>query len=263
MLLIPWACALYCLTSRLFDERVYHSSASRHFSDLSVSSLFDCLFRDVIRTRTVYGGGVLLPLSVGLCVLVNLMSAGNMVCQWDDVAGSISQNTLGIFSFPSPCQNENTLSIFHYLMWQELHAVHDSVGSSRHIWCCSCQCRCFETSSKVLSFKTVLLTIFAHRGWNTSSLIGSHCFIVIFSLETLVAKQLENRRRRKKFKSIYCHWTHLVGDVSYANSSSQQRLVRKQGILSLNNAWVQMLIKVMSEAVWGDCGVLGPLIKDN
>lgn len=51
----------------------------------------------------LYGGGcVLLSLSVGFCVLVNLMSAGNMVCRRDDVAGSISQNTLGIFSIPSP-----------------------------------------------------------------------------------------------------------------------------------------------------------------
>lgn len=45
---------------------------------------------------------MLLSLSVGFCVLVNLMSAGNMVCRRDDVAGSISKNTLGIFSIPSP-----------------------------------------------------------------------------------------------------------------------------------------------------------------
>lgn len=219
MLLIPRGCALHCLNSMLSNKGVYHSSASRHFSHLSVPSLRLWLpFRDVIRTRTVYGGGVSLPLSVGFCVLVNLMSAGNMVCRRDDVAGSINQNTLGIFSFPSPCQNENTLSVFHYLMWQELHAVHASVGSSRHIWCCSCQCQCFETGSKVLSFKTVLLTIFAHRGWNTSGLIGSHRFIVIFSLETLVAKQFKNRKKKRKFKSVYCHWTRLVGDASYANS---------------------------------------------
>lgn len=76
---------------------------------------------------------VLPPLSVGFCVPVNLMSAGNMVCRRDDVAGSISPNTPGIFSIPSPCQAENTLPVFHHLMWQELHAVHASVGSSRHI----------------------------------------------------------------------------------------------------------------------------------
>lgn len=152
------------------------------------------------------GDGVLLPLSVGFCILVNLMSAGNMVCRRDDVAGSISQNTPGIFSIPSPCQNESTLPVFQHLMWQELHAVRASVGSSRHIWCCSCQCQCFETSSKVLSVKTVLLTIFARRGWNTSSLIGSHCYIVIFSWETLVAKQFRNRKKFKAFMLIRHSW---------------------------------------------------------
>lgn len=74
----------------------------------------------------------MLPLSVVLCIPVNLMSAGNTACRQDDVAGSISQNTPGIFSFPSPCQYENTLSVFH-LMWQELRAVRASGVSSRHI----------------------------------------------------------------------------------------------------------------------------------
>lgn len=155
---------------------------------------------------SVWGMVVLLPLSVGFCVLVNLMSAGNMVCRRDDVAGSISQNAPGIFSIPSPCQNENTLPVFHHLMWQELHAVHASVGSSHHIWCCSCQCQYFETGSKVLSVKTVLPTIFAHRGWNTSSLIGSHCYIVIFSWETLVAKQFRNGKKFKAFMVIRHTW---------------------------------------------------------
>lgn len=126
---------------------------------------FDCLFPDAIRTCPARGGGVLLPLSVEFCVLANLMSACNMVCRRDDVAGSISQNTLGIFSIPSPCQTENTLPVFHYLMWQELHTVHASVGSSPHIWFRSCQCQFFETGSKALSVKTALLTIFARQGW--------------------------------------------------------------------------------------------------
>lgn len=72
---------------------------------------------------------MLLPLSAGFCVLVNLMSAGNMVCRLDDVAGSISQNTPGIFSIPSLCKDEHTLHVFHHLMWQELHAVHASIDS--------------------------------------------------------------------------------------------------------------------------------------
>ena len=116
---------------------------------------------DVIRAvYSVWGEGVRLPLSVGFCLPVNLISAGNMVCRQGDVAGCISQNAPGILYIPRPCQNENTLPVFHHQMWRELHAVHASVGSSRHIWCCSCQCQCFETSSKVLSVKTVLPTIF-------------------------------------------------------------------------------------------------------
>ncbi len=152
------------------------------------------------------GEGVLLPLSDGLCVLVNLMSAGNMVCRRDDVAGSISQNTLGIFSISSPCQSQKTQPVFHHLMWQELRAVHASTDSSRHIWCCSFVCQCFETGSKVLSVKTLLLTIFAHRGWCTSSLIGSECYIDIFSWETLVAKQFRNRNKFKAFTVIRHSW---------------------------------------------------------
>lgn len=128
----------------------------------------------------------MLPLSVGFCVLVNLMSAGNMVCRRDDVAGSISQNTLGIFSFPSPCQNENTLSVFH-LMWQERRVVHAS--AARAIFdAVVVSASALKTGSKVLSVKTVLLTIFAHPGWNTSSLIGSHCSILIFQLGDTCSK---------------------------------------------------------------------------
>lgn len=161
---------------------MYHSSASPHSSDLSVSSLRLWLLFSRCNQSPVFcmGEGVLLPLSVGFCVLVNLMSAGNMVCRRDDVAGSISQNTLGIFSISSPCQDENILPVFYRLLWRELPAVHASVGSYCHFWCCSCQCRCFETGSKVVSVRTVPLTIFV-RGWNSRSLIASYCYIVIFS----------------------------------------------------------------------------------
>lgn len=157
------------------------------------------------------GEGVRLPLSVGFCILVNLMSVGNMVCRRDDVVGSISQNTPGIFSILSPCQNENTLPAFHHLMWQELRAVHASVGSFRHIWCCRCQCQCFETSSKVLS-KLCCWLFFAHRAWNTGSLIGSRCYIIIFSWETLVAKQFRNREKSLKHLCSLetLGWRHTV-----------------------------------------------------
>lgn len=192
ILLISWACCFLL-------SWVQH----RRISPLFSSPGLWLPFSDVIRALySSWGEVVLLPLSVGFCVLVNLMSAGNMVCRRDDVAGSIRQNTPGIFSIPSPCQIENTLPVFHHLMWIELHAVHVFVGSSCHIWCCSCQCQCFETASKVLSVKTVLLTIFAHRGWKTSSLIGSHCYIVIFSWETVVAKQFRNREKFKAFMLI-------------------------------------------------------------
>lgn len=179
---------------------MHHSSASPHFSD-SLTFLSQALIAFSRRNQSPLFY-TWLPTSVGFCVLVNLMSAGNMVCLRDDVAGSISRNTLGRFSIPSLCQNANTLPVFHHLMWQELLAVHVFVGSSLHIWCCSCQCQCFETGSKVLSVKTVLLTIFAHGGWNTSNLIGSHCCIIIFSWETVVAKQFRNRKKFKAFMLI-------------------------------------------------------------
>lgn len=38
------------------------------------------------------GVDVWLPLSAGLLIPVNLLSAGIMVCRWDDVVGSVSQN---------------------------------------------------------------------------------------------------------------------------------------------------------------------------
>lgn len=109
---------------------------------------------------------------------------------------------LGYSPSPSLCQNENTLPVFHHLMWQQPLAVHVFVGSSLHIWCGSCQCQCFQTGSKVLSVKTVLLPIFVHGGWNTTNLIGSHCDIIIFSWETVVAKQFRNRKKFKAFMLI-------------------------------------------------------------
>lgn len=92
------------------STRVYHSRASRHSPELSVSSLKPRLpFLDVIRLGAANWGGVSLPVPVGLCISLNLIPADNMVCWQDDVAGSTSQNTPGISSFLGPCQDENFL----------------------------------------------------------------------------------------------------------------------------------------------------------
>lgn len=93
-------CTLYCLSSGCLDKGVYHSSASPHFSDLSTLLSQPLIAFSRCNQRLLFYMG--LATSVGFCVLVNLMSAGNMVCLRDDVAGSISQNTLGIFSIPEP-----------------------------------------------------------------------------------------------------------------------------------------------------------------
>lgn len=93
-------CTLYCLSSGCLDKGVYHSSASPHFSDLSTLLSQPLIAFSRCNQRLLFYMG--LATSVRFCVLVNLMSAGNMVCLQDDVAGSISQNTLGIFSIPEP-----------------------------------------------------------------------------------------------------------------------------------------------------------------
>lgn len=151
------------------------------------------------------GEGVWLPLSVGFCILVNLMSVGNMVCRRDDVAGSISQNTPGIFSILSPCQNEKAPACV-------------SPSNVARAACSSCLCRQLSPYLMLLLsvpvlwnqlqriVKTVLSTIFAHWGWDTSSLIGSCCYIIIFSWETLVAKQFRNRKKFKAFMLIRHTW---------------------------------------------------------
>ncbi len=210
MLLIPWACTFVASEFKA-DKGVYHSSASPHFSDLSVSSLRLWLpFLDVIRALYSVWGRVccchcqLCSSSWWIWCLLAIWCVGRMM--WLALSARI---LLGCSPSPAPCQNENTLPVFHHLMWKELHAAHASVGSSRHIWCCSCQCQCFESGSKVLSVKTVLLTIFAHWGWNTSSLIGSHFYIVIFRWETLVAKQFRNREKFKAFMLIRHTWLEM------------------------------------------------------
>jgi len=96
------------LSSNLQDKGVYHSSASPHFTVLSLSLTQALIaFPRCNQSPVCMGEDVLLPLSLGFCVLVKVMSAGNMVCRRDDVAGSISRNTPGILSVLSPCQNEN------------------------------------------------------------------------------------------------------------------------------------------------------------
>lgn len=76
----------FVVNSRLRDKAVYHSGASHRVSHPSVAphSGFNCLFQ--MRSEPLYcvcgggGRGVLLPLSLGFSVLVNLMSAGR--CGW-------------------------------------------------------------------------------------------------------------------------------------------------------------------------------------
>lgn len=62
----------------------------------------------------------MLPLSLGFCVLLNVMSARNMVCRRDDVAGSISHNTPGDILHPKSLSvNAPSVRAAHLLVSSE------------------------------------------------------------------------------------------------------------------------------------------------
>lgn len=141
-------------------------------------------------------GVLLLPLSVGLSVLVIWMSVGNMVCLRNDEAASICQNTPGIFSISRPCQNESSLSGFHHLMWQDLHAVHASVGSSLSL----------SPHLKLQLSVPVLWILFQSVVSQNHGAVDYFCtstlhyrrfnwFIVIFNRDTCGKCSLETRRK--------------------------------------------------------------------
>lgn len=159
----------------------------------------------------------------------------------------------GIFSILSPCQ------------WiPHLRELHTCLCLRRQLspyLVQACQCQHFEPGSKVQSVK-IALTIFAHRGWSSCSLIGAHCYIVIFCWERVVVKQFSDRRKKFKAFTLIRHtWleTFLPLTVKVSNVCLKKWCI----LLSVNNAWVQTLLKVKSGTLWGECGVLGFLIMDN
>lgn len=106
----------------------------------------------------------------------------------------------------------------------------------------------------IVSQKTVLQTIFKHRGWNTSGLIGSHCCIVIFSWETLVAKQLRNGRKFKAFMVIRRTWLETCRTLAVKGFWLESKVFFFLWIFH------EFGCLVTSVAGWENCGVWGPLI---
>lgn len=151
-----WRCYRFpeqYLSSRLRDKGGYHSGASPHCSHLSVSSPKLWLpFLDAITEVYSALGWVcgcrcqMAPACWWISCLLALWCVSGMM----SLAPS-AKTLLGFSPSPAPVRMRKPLPIFHHLMWQGLHTVHASVGSSHHIWCCCCQCQGFETSSKVLS----------------------------------------------------------------------------------------------------------------
>lgn len=126
------------------------------FSRCNQSHIF-CMWEDV-----------LLPMSLGFCVLLNAMSAGNMACQRDDVAGSISHNTSGDILHPlRPCQRTPHL--------RELHTAGVFGDSSLRIRSRLVIARALKLAPKCSQSK-LRCRLFLHtEGWSSCGLIGAHC----------------------------------------------------------------------------------------
>ena len=210
MLLIPCACSLHCLNSRLWDKGGYHSSASLHFSDfffLSVSSLGLWLPFLLDRISAVYsvwgreGGG---------CAATAVSRAprpreSDVCWQYGVSAGWCGRLHQPEYSWDilHPRQRNN-LPVFCRASWQELHIVRASVDSPRHIVMPRLSAPVLWNRLQSLVSQNWSADYFCthSRSWNSNDLIGSYCDVAISSWKTPVVKQF---RKEKKFSGFYAY----------------------------------------------------------